>query len=128
MIKQVIKPAGGAPAVGPYSPAVRLGNLLFCSGQIPIVPETGALADGGVAGQTARVLENIKILLADQKLNFTNVVKTTVFMTDLSQFAQMNEVYAQYFKGDHPARSTVQVVALPKGALVEIEVVAHCPE
>jgi 2-iminobutanoate/2-iminopropanoate deaminase len=127
MNKTTIKPIGAAPAVGPYSQAVRLGSLLFCSGQIPINPENGTLVEGGVAEQTTQVLENIQIILADQRLDFSHVVKTTVFMTDLARFAQMNEVYAKYFTTHFPARSTVQVAALPKGAAVEIEVIAHYP-
>lgn len=124
--KSIIKPAQAAPAVGPYNHAVRVGDLLFCAGQIPIDPQhpTGPFPDG-IQAQTQRVLENIKIILADQGLNFTNVVKSTVFMVNLADFAAMNEVYAKYFTSDFPARSTVQVAALPKGAQVEIEVVAH---
>ena len=123
--KQVIKPAKSAPAVGPYNHGVRIGNLLFCAGQIPIEPATGNLVAGDIKAQTERVLENIKTILDDQKLAFTNVVKSTVFLTNLADFAAMNEVYARYFTADFPARSTVQVAALPKGANVEIEVVAH---
>lgn len=124
--KSIIKPAQAAPAVGPYNHAVRVGDLLFCAGQIPIDPQhPGGPFPEGVQAQTQRVLENIKIILADQGLNFTNVVKSTVFMVNLADFAAMNEVYAKYFTSDFPARSTVQVAALPKGAQVEIEVVAH---
>ena len=123
--KQVIKPAKSAPAVGPYNHGVRIGNLLFCAGQIPIEPATGNLVAGDIKTQTERALENIKAILDDQKLAFTNVVKSTVFLTNLADFAAMNEVYARYFTADFPARSTVQVAALPKGANVEIEVVAH---
>src|SRR5216110_1554880 len=123
--KTIIKPSNGAPAVGPYNHAVRLGDLLFCAGQIPLDPATGNLVDGNIKAQTQRVLENIKILLEDQKLTFFNVVKTTVFLTNLADFASINEVYATYFTSDFPARSTIQVAALPKGANVEIEVVAH---
>ena len=123
--KQVIKPAKSAPAVGPYNHGVRIGNLLFCAGQIPIEPATGNLVAGDIKAQTERALENIKAILDDQKLAFTNVVKSTVFLTNLADFAAMNEVYARYFTADFPARSTVQVAALPKGANVEIEVVAH---
>ena len=125
MKKTIIKPAGAAPAVGPYSQAVRVGELLFCSGQIPIVPETGNLIVGDIRSQTERVLENIKLILQSQNLSFENVVKSTVFMTNLGDFAAMNEIYAKYFTADFPARSTVQVAALPKGAAVEIEVLAH---
>ncbi len=123
--KQVIKPAGSAPAVGPYNHAVRIGDLLFCAGQIPLDPATGNLVAGDIKAQTDRVLQNVKTILEDQKLTFAHVVKSTVFMTNLADFAGMNEVYAKYFTSDFPARSTVQVAALPKGAQVEIEVIAH---
>jgi len=125
MKKIIVQPAGGAAAIGPYSPAVRAGDFLFCSGQIPIVPETGQIIGHDVRAQTERVLENVKILLEAQELDFTHVVKTTVFLTDMGDFKVMNEVYGQYFTADFPARSTVQVAALPRGAKVEIEVVAH---
>lgn len=123
--KKIIKPANSPAAVGPYNHAVRIGSLLFCAGQIPIDPATGNLVTGDIQTQTERVLLNVKAILDDQKLTFANVVKTTVFLTSLGDFAAMNEVYAKYFTGDFPARSTVQVAALPKGAGVEIEVVAH---
>ncbi len=99
--------------------------MLFCAGQIPIDPKTGNLVEGDVKAQTTQVLENVKAILEDQKLTFNNVVKTTVFLTNLADFASMNEVYSKYFTADHPARSTIQVAALPKNASVEIEVVAH---
>ncbi|MCC6232353.1 MAG: RidA family protein [Verrucomicrobiales bacterium] len=123
-MKQIIRPAQGAAPVGPYNHAVRVGSLLFCSGQIPLDPASGQLVAGDIRAQTERVLENIKLILDDQKLGFGQVVKCTVFMTDLSAFAAMNEVYGRYFQGDYPARSTVQVAALPRGAAVEIEVIA----
>jgi 2-iminobutanoate/2-iminopropanoate deaminase len=123
--KIIIKPAKSAPAVGPYNHAVRLGDLLFCSGQIPLDPASGTLVAGDIKAQAERVLENIKVILEDQKLTFANVVKSTVFLTSMADFAGMNEVYAKYFTADFPARSTVQVAALPKGAIVEIEVIAH---
>lgn len=123
--KQIIKPAGSPPAVGPYNHAVRIGDLLFCAGQIPLDPATGNLVTGDIKAQTERVLLNVKAILDDQKLAFANVVKSTVFLVDLADFAAMNEVYAKYFTADFPARSTIQVAALPKGARVEIEVVAH---
>jgi 2-iminobutanoate/2-iminopropanoate deaminase len=123
--KKTIKPAKSPAAVGPYNHAVRFGDLLFCAGQIPIDPATGNLVSGGIKAQTQRALENIKAILDDQTLNFGNVVKSTVFMTNLADFAGMNEVYAKYFTADFPARSTAQVAALPKGASVEIEVIAH---
>jgi 2-iminobutanoate/2-iminopropanoate deaminase len=123
--KQIIKPAKSPPAVGPYNHAIRAGDLLFCAGQIPIDPATGDLVSGDIKVQTQRVLENVKAILEDQKLTFGNVVKSTVFLTNLSDFSGMNEIYAKYFTSDFPARSTIQVAALPKGANVEIEVVAH---
>ena len=123
--KQIIKPAAAAAPVGPYNHAVRIGDLLFCSGQIPLDPATGNLVSGDIRAQTERVLENVKAILSDQGLSFGSVVKSTVFMTNLGDFAAMNEVYARYFTSDFPARSTVQVAALPRGASVEIEVIAH---
>jgi 2-iminobutanoate/2-iminopropanoate deaminase len=123
--KKVIKPANSAPAVGPYNHAVRVGDFLFCAGQIPLDPSTGNLVGGDIKAQTQRVLENVKTILDDQKLTFADVVKSTVFLTNLADFAGMNEVYARYFTADFPARSTIQVAALPKGAAVEIEVIAH---
>ena len=126
MTKTIIKPAKAAPALGPYSHGVRVGDFLFCAGQIPIDPaHPGGPLPVEIKAQTERVLENIKLILEDQKLTLANVVKTTVFMTNLGDFAAMNEVYAKHFTGDFPARSTVQVAALPRGAQVEIEVVAH---
>jgi 2-iminobutanoate/2-iminopropanoate deaminase len=123
--KKVIKPAKSPAAVGPYNHAVRVADLLFCAGQIPIDPATGNLGAGDIKVQTDRALQNVKAILDDQGLSFSNVVKSTVFLTNLADFAGMNEVYARYFTSDFPARSTVQVAALPKGATVEIEVVAH---
>jgi 2-iminobutanoate/2-iminopropanoate deaminase len=121
----IIKPVKSPAAVGPYNHAVRVGDLLFCGGQIPIDPQTGNLVTGDIKVQTERVLQNVKVILDDQKLTFASVVKSTVFMTNLADFAGMNEVYARHFTNDFPARSAVQVAALPKGANVEIEVIAH---
>ena len=123
--KTIIKPAKSPVAVGPYNHGVRTGDLLFCAGQIPIEPATGNLVAGNIQAQTERVLQNVKAILDDQGLTFANVVKSTVFMTNLGDFAGMKEVYAKYFTENFPARSTVQVAALPKGASVEIEIVAH---
>ncbi len=123
--KTIIKPAKSPTAVGPYNHAVKVGDLLFCAGQIPIDPKDGNLIEGDIKAQTQRVLENVKAILEDQKLSFQNVVKSTVFMTNLGDFSGMNEIYAKYFTENHPARSTIQVAALPKGASVEIEVIAH---
>jgi 2-iminobutanoate/2-iminopropanoate deaminase len=123
--KTIIKPAKSPAAVGPYNHAVRTGDLLFCAGQIPIDPKDGNLVNGDVKVQTDRVLQNVKTILEDQGLTFNNVVKSTVFLTNLGDFAAMNEVYAKYFTENFPARSTIQVAGLPKGANVEIEVIAH---
>ncbi|MCX7826524.1 MAG: RidA family protein [Verrucomicrobiae bacterium] len=124
-MKTTIVATDKAPkAVGPYSQAVRAGDFLFCAGQIPLDPATGNLVAGGIREQTERVLENIKAVLASQGIGVEHVVKTTVFMTNLADFAAMNEVYAKCFPTNPPARSTVQVAALPKGAQIEIEVTA----
>jgi len=125
MSKIIIKPAGAAPAAGPYNHGVRVGDLLFCAGQIPADPRSGQMVAGDIKAQTQRVLDNINLILKDQGLTAASVVKATVFMVNLAQFADMNEVYGRYFTSDFPARSTVQVAALPKGAQVEIEVIAH---
>jgi 2-iminobutanoate/2-iminopropanoate deaminase len=123
--KTIIRPASSPEAVGPYNHAVRVGDLLFCAGQIPVDPETGNLVTGDIKVQTDRVLQNVRAILSDQELTFANVVKATVFLTSLNDFTGMNEVYSRYFTKDFPARSTVEVAALPKGANVEVEVVAH---
>lgn len=111
-------------AVGPYSQAIDCGDLVFLSGQIPLVPETGLVADGGLEAQAHQMFANIKAVLAEAGMSLSNVVKTTVFMTALSQFAAFNAVYAEYFKAPYPARSCVEVSALPKGVLVECELIA----
>jgi 2-iminobutanoate/2-iminopropanoate deaminase len=123
--KTIIKPVKSPAAVGPYNHAVRVGDLLFCAGQIPIDPKDGNLVTGDIKLQTDRVLQNVRIILEDQGLTFAHVVKSTVFLTDLANFAGMNEIYAKYFTENFPARSTIQVAGLPKAASVEIEVVAH---
>ena len=123
MSKVVFAP--GAPAaVGPYSHAVDCGEFVFLSGQVPLVPETGVLAEGGIEGQARQMFANIRAVLEACGLSFENVVKTTVFMTDLADFGKLNEIYAEYFPENPPARSCVQVAALPKGAMVETEVIA----
>ena len=116
--------AGAARAIGPYSPALKVGNLLFLSGSIPLDPGSGQLVQGGIVEQTTRVMENIKALLEAAGARFDNVARTTVFMIDLGEFAQMNEVYSKYFSAPYPARSTVQVVKLPRDVRVEIDVIA----
>jgi len=111
-------------AIGPYSQAIEVEGMLYCSGQIPINPETGEMVPGGIAEQTKQVLKNLSQLLIVGGSNLNYVIKTTVFMTDLSQFDEVNKIYAQTFGAHKPARSTVQVAALPKGALIEIEAIA----
>ena len=124
MNRIVVNTPAAPQAVGPYSQAIWAGDFLFCAGQIPLEPATGKIVTGGVVEQTARVLENIRGLLESQELTLANVIKTTVFLADMNHFAAMNEVYAKYFTGACPARSTVQVTRLPKDALVEIEAIA----
>ncbi len=123
-MKKVIATPDAPEAVGPYSQAIAVGNLLFCAGQIPLEPATGALVAGDAAAQAEQVLKNIGAVLQANGMTYANVVKTTVFLTDLADFAKMNEVYARYFTTPYPARSTIQVAALPKGANVEIEAIA----
>ena len=123
-MRTLVTAPGAAKAIGPYSPALRIGNLLFLSGSIPLDPESGQLVSGGIVEQTTRVMENIQALLAAAGASFHHVARTTVFMVDLGEFAQMNEVYAKYFTAPYPARSTVQVVKLPKDVRVEIDVIA----
>jgi 2-iminobutanoate/2-iminopropanoate deaminase len=120
----IIATAEAPKAVGPYSQAVAVGGMLFCSGQIPLLPSTGALIEDGVTAQTTQVLDNLGAVLRANKMTFSNVVKTTVFLIDLGEFAAMNDVYATFFPSHQPARSTIQVSALPKGARVEIEAIA----
>ena len=116
---------GRAPAaIGPYSQAVRSGSFIFCSGQIPLDPASGQLVEGGIEAQTVQVLDNLMALLAAAGLTLGDVVKTTVFLVSMDDFPAMNEVYARYFDEDPPARSTIGVAALPKGARVEIEAIA----
>jgi 2-iminobutanoate/2-iminopropanoate deaminase len=123
-MKRTISTGEAPAAIGPYSQAVRSGRLLFCSGQIPLDPKSGEIVSGDIAAQTCRVLDNIAAVLRAEGLTFENVVKTTIFLTSLGDFQAVNEVYGSYFKQEPPARSTVQVSALPKGANVEIEVIA----
>ena len=115
-------------AIGPYSQAIRVGNLVYTSGQIPIDPATGAFVEGGIKEQTRQSLTNVRAILAEAGLAMSDVVKTTVFMADMNDFAEMNGVYAEFFAEPYPARSAVAVKTLPKGALVEIEVVAEAAE
>ncbi|MDE6806965.1 MAG: RidA family protein [Prevotella sp.] len=122
---EIISTKKAPAAIGPYSQAIRVGNLVYTSGQIPIDPKTGVFVEGGIKEQTRQSLTNVKAILEEAGLNMGNVVKTTVFMADMNDFADMNEVYAEFFAEPYPARSAVAVKTLPKGALVEIEVVAE---
>ena len=123
-MKKVISTTKAPAAIGPYSQAIRVGNLVYTSGQIPIDPATGEFAEGGIKEQTRQSLLNLKAILEEAGLTMSDVVKTTVFMADMNDFAAMNAVYAEFFAEPYPARSAVAVKTLPKGALVEIEAVA----
>lgn len=112
-------------AIGPYSQAIRVGNLIYTSGQIPLNPATGAFVEGGIKEQTRQALTNIKAILEEASTSMDNVVKTTVFMANMDDFTDMNAVYAEFFTEPYPARSAVAVKTLPKGALIEIEVIAE---
>ena len=124
-MKQVIHTDKAPAAIGPYSQAIQIGQLLFTSGQVPIDPETGAIVEGGIQEQARQSLNNIKAILNAAGTNMGAVVKTTVFLQDMNDFAAMNEVYAQFFREPYPARSAVQVARLPKDVLVEIEAIAQ---
>ena len=123
-MKKVINTNQAPAAIGPYSQAIKVGNLVYTSGQIPINPATGNFVEGGIKEQTRQSLTNIKAILEETGLSMNNVVKTTVFLADMNDFADMNSVYAEFFSEPYPARSAVAVKTLPKGALVEIEVVS----
>jgi 2-iminobutanoate/2-iminopropanoate deaminase len=127
-MKKSIFTSEAPAAIGPYSQAVRSGLFLFCSGQTPLDPKSGQIVSGDIATQTRRVLDNIAAILRTEGLSFDHVVKTTIFLTNLGDFQTVNEIYGSYFKQELPARSTVQVSALPKGANVEIEVIAASAE
>jgi 2-iminobutanoate/2-iminopropanoate deaminase len=123
-MKKIISTNDAPAAVGPYSQAVRAGSLVFCAGQIPLEPKSGQIVSQEIAEQTRRVLDNITAVLKAEGLTFEHIVKTTIFLIDLGDFQTVNEIYGSYFKQQPPARSTVQVSALPKGARVEIEAIA----
>jgi len=112
-------------AIGPYSQAIKAGNFLYCSGQVPLIPATGELAAGGIEKQTKQSLDNLQQVLGAAGIDFNSVVKTTIYLTDLGDFAVVNEIYAGYCGEVAPARATVQVAALPKGAMVEIDAIAY---
>ena len=122
---KVIATKNAPAAVGPYSQAIDCGDTVYCSGQIPLDPQTGAVVESGLEAQAHQMFRNVKAVLAEAGLSLQNVVKTTVFMTDLGQFGALNAIYAEYFAEPYPARSCVEVSALPKGVLVECEVIAE---
>jgi 2-iminobutanoate/2-iminopropanoate deaminase len=123
-VREAIAAPGAPKAMGAYSPAIRAGNLLFLSGQIPIDPVSGTLVEGDMAAQTDRVMQNLVAVLKGAGLDFSHVVKTTVFIDNMDEFQQMNEVYARYVVDPPPARATVQVARLPRNVKVEIELIA----
>ena len=124
MTKQAISSPDAAKPVGPYSAALRTGDLLFVSGQVPIDPASGAMVDGDIAAQTRRAIENVGLLLRAAGLSYANVVRTTVFLADMNDFKAMNEVYSTFFVEPYPARSTVQAARLPRDARIEIDAIA----
>ena len=124
-MKEVINTKAAPAAIGPYSQAIKVGNLVYTSGQIPIDSTTGNFVDGGIKEQTRQSLLNVQAILKEVGLSMSNVIKTTVFFADMNDFADMNAIYAEFFSEPYPARSAVAVKTLPKGALVEIEVVAE---
>ncbi|WP_298841134.1 RidA family protein [Clostridium sp.] len=124
-MKKVIETALCPKAIGPYSQAVITGNFMFASGQIGIDPQNGSIVEGGIEAQTKRVMENIKHLLDASEFKLEDVVKTNVFITDMDNFNSVNKIYSEYFKKNEPARSCIAIKGLPKGALIEIEVIAY---
>lgn len=124
MTRELITARTAPPAIGPYSPALRVGNFLFLSGQIPLDPATGQIVDGDIRAQTTRVLENMRELLNAGGADFSHVARTTIFLADMADFGVVNEVYATYFSAPYPARATVQVARLPKDVRVEIDAIA----
>jgi 2-iminobutanoate/2-iminopropanoate deaminase len=127
-MKKIISTTDAPAAVGPYSQAVRVGSTIYCAGQIPLDPKSGQIVSGGVDVQTRRVMDNVTAVLKAEGLTMENIVKTTIFLMDLNDFQTVNEIYGSYFKQAPPARSTVQVAGLPKGARIEIEVIAATDE
>jgi len=124
MTREAVSTTNAPQAIGPYSQAIRAGNLLFVSGQIPLDPSTGTLVDGGIAEQTHRTLQNVGAILTAAGSSFASVVRTTIYLTDLSEFTAVNEIYATYFPAPAPARATVQVSRLPRDVRIEIDAIA----
>lgn len=123
-MKSAVQTDQAPKAIGPYSQAVRSGDLIFCSGQIALDPATGTIVEGGVEAEAVRVLENLKAVLAAAGASMANVTRTTIFLADLGDFAKVNEIYGRYFEQPYPSRSTVGVAALPRGARIEIDAIA----
>lgn len=126
MALQVVSSEQAPAAIGPYSQGMRAGDFIFFSGQIPLDPLSGEVVPGGIEAQIERVMANIAAMLASADLGFERVVKTTIFLVDMADFAVVNAVYGRYFPSNPPARSTVQVAALPRGVAVEVEIIAYC--
>lgn len=124
MTKHIIQTNNAPAPIGPYNQAIKAGNFLFVSGQVAIKPGTNELASADIIEETHQVLQNLKAILAEAQMDFSNIVKTTIFLSDMALFSQVNEIYAKYFDGDFPARETVAVKGLPKNANVEISVIA----
>jgi 2-iminobutanoate/2-iminopropanoate deaminase len=127
-MKEIIKTSKAPEAIGAYSQAIKVGDFLFASGQIPIDPQTGVLVEGGIEAQTKQVMENIKQILQAGGSDLDNVIKTTIFILKMEDFLAVNQIYGNYFTTILPARSCVAVARLPKEAQIEIEVIAYCPE
>ncbi len=126
MEKEIMLSKKAPAAIGPYSPALKVGNLIFASGQVPIDPKTGKMIEGDIEAQTRRALENLKAVLKPYSIGLENVVKATIFLKDMNNFSRVNKVYGEYFKEKFPARSCVEVSRLPKDADIEIEAIAFC--
>ncbi|MBA7521178.1 2-iminobutanoate/2-iminopropanoate deaminase [subsurface metagenome] len=126
MEKEIILSKKAPASIGPYSPALKVGNLIFASGQVPVDPKTGEMIEGDIEAQTKRVLENLKAVLKPYSIGLENVVKATVFLKDMNNFSRVNKVYGEYFKEKFPARSCVEVSRLPKDTEIEIEAIAFC--
>ncbi len=126
MEKEVITSKKAPAAIGPYSPALKVGNLIFASGQLPINPKTGKMIEGDIEAQARMALDNLKAVLEPYSISMENIVKTTIFLKDMNNFARVNKVYGEYFKEKFPARSCIEVSRLPKDAKIEIEAIAFC--
>lgn len=126
MEKEIIVNKKAPTAIGPYSPALKVGNLIFASGQLPIDPETGKIIEGDIETQARRALDNLKAVLEPYFIGLENVIKTTIFLKDMNNFSRVNKVYGEYFKEKFPARSCIEVYRLPKDAEIEIEAIAFC--